>query len=161
MIKDIKTAVAGHAQKYANSCATSLGELLLILEGEAPPDLQQHEKLVSTGLKFLKDQTYGSITFRQFDPEDRTALRTRIEQEIAAKRAVGVFLINPAPQTGVHAWAIVEIGTYQGKDTFFMVSKQSEDGAGSGAITIEGLIPFDAFATAPLTDVIGYERAIK
>ena len=156
-----------HQQKHAGSCATSLAELLLKLEGENPPDLQQHEPGASTGLTHLKDKAYGPMTFRQF-PRDEP-LSDRVERELtavvhhqqhAAGRAVGVFFENkqfdPA-MTGIHGWAVVEVLVINGVKHARLLAKQSEFGHGEGKLTLDRTIKLTDLNTGPVTDAFTYE----
>ena len=148
-----------HQQNHAGSCATSLAELLLKLEGENPLDLQQHEPgAQSTGLTHLKDKAYGLMTFRQF-PRDEP-LSDRVERELAAGRAVGVFFENkqfdPA-MTGIHGWAVVEVLEINGVKHARLLAKQSELGRGEGKVTVDLTIKLTDLNTGPVTDAVTYE----
>ncbi len=150
-----------HQQNHAGSCATSLAELLLKLEGENPPDLQQHEPgAQSTGLTHLKDKAYGPMTFRAFPRNE--PLSDLVERELGAGRAVGVFFENrqfdPAMQ-GVHGWAVVEIFDIGGIKHVRLLAKQSELGHGEGKVTLDKTIPLADLNTGPVTDAVTYELA--
>lgn len=148
-----------HQQSYPSSCATSLGELLIKLEGETPPDLQQHEAAgPSTGLKFLKDQTYGRLTIRQY--QGAGPLSALLKAEIGAGRVIGIFLNNKfwnAAMPGIHAWAAVRLVDVAGKSYVHLLSKESECGQGQGKNTVETLVGLTDLDAAPVTDVVYYQ----
>jgi hypothetical protein len=147
-----------HQQHHAGSCATSLAELLLKLEGENPPDLQQHEPGgQSTGLTHLKDKTYGQVTFRQFSRNE--PLSDLVERELAAGRAVGVFFENKhfdPTMKGIHGWAAVEVCDVGGAKHVRLLAKQSELGKGEGKVTLDLTIRLTDLNIGPVTDAVTY-----
>jgi hypothetical protein len=151
-----------HQQNYPGSCATSLAELLLKLEGQIPPDLQKHEPgTQSTGLTYLKDKTYGPVTFRQFPRNE--PLSDLVERELAAGRGVGVFFENKhfhPTMGGIHGWAIVDVFDVAGVKNIRLLAKQSELGQGEGKVTLEKAIKLTDLNTGPVTDAVTYELTL-
>ena len=162
-MKPIPRQVADlHQQNHLGSCATSLAELMLKLEGQIPPDLQKHEPgAQSTGLTHLKDKTYGPVTFRQFPRNE--PLSDLVERELAAGRCVGVFFENrhfDPTMGGIHGWVVVEALDVAGVKHVRLLAKLSELGRGEGKVTVERTIRLTDLNTGPVTDAVTYELAL-
>jgi len=159
MINNQQQTLNGHSQKHRNSCGTSVCELIVKLEGRTPPDLQQYESDAaggSKGLDHISNKTYDGVTFLQ----DATPLRDLVKQELAAQRAIMVFIPNAALQPGadgVHAWAVIDYETVNNAQHAVFVSKNSEFGKGEGKWDIIMKIPESLLSQIPASDTLRYE----
>jgi len=135
--KEVKEVIDTHKQKYENSCSPSVIEMLLKLEGKAPPDyyeLQDKHTNDNVGLDFAREKTIRGLTFHQHDLTKDGPFSDRIKSELKAGKFVGLYALNPGSQTKYHGWIVVGV---KNDGQLVMRSKYSENGNGSGLLTVE------------------------
>jgi hypothetical protein len=149
--------IDGHSQIYLKSCSPSVIEMLLKLEGKVPPDfyeLQHQHKNDPVGLDFAREKTIKGMTFHQHDATKDGPFADRIASELKAGRFVGIYALNDGSKTDYHGWIAIGL-TKDGQ--IILRSKLSEDGNGSGKITVPNDSHNLANAVAPVvTDCVFY-----
>jgi hypothetical protein len=149
-IQDSISIVDSHHQKYSDSCAPSLCEMLLKLSGAVGTNYyeeQDRDKNDTVGLSNIKDKTLHGRTFRHFDR--RTPLIDKIKTELQKGKFLGIFL----PIGKFHGFVIAAMDSQH----ILLLSKYSELGQGQGRVTTRHFLPVADVHNLQGFDCVFYE----
>lgn len=151
-----------HAQKYQDSCAASVCEMLLKLAAAIPPDSCDLQDAYPNGVdgvsKFVGtvlpgDHTIKALPQRHAWEFPLAAVKTKLNAGIP----VAIFL-NPA-HAPAHGWLVDDIRQNSaGEEEILLVSKYSERGSGEGKITATKAITVGDAATMKWSDPVYLEK---
>jgi hypothetical protein len=154
--EEIIQIVDAHSQKYLDSCAPSLVEMLLKLSGSVPSDYyieQNRDRNAQVGLKNIENKTIEGKVFRKFDPSiEGISLLNKIKSELSAGRFLGIFL-QPVK---FHGYVIAGI---EGENLLLLTKGLFEESKGGGHTTEQLCIPLSEVNALQNHDCIYYEEA--